>query len=122
MSYKSIKEIEEEYLKIKIIKKNIREKFNNLIKTSALINEIIKIKVKKEKSNKAKVLYQLQSDKYKLFIDRNQDIPLDYIYSYLNQYDNYNGDISLELIIIEQEEPIKSYSPLQQYLNIINLF
>ena len=122
MSYKSIKEIEEEYLKIKIIKKNIREKFNNLIKTSALINEIIKIKVIKEKCNKAKVLYQLQSDKYKLFIDRNQDIPLDYIYSYLNQYDNYNGDISLELIIIEQEEPIKSYSPLQQYLNIINLF
>ena len=104
--------------KLKIIRiiKNIHEIFNNLMRKSPLIKEIVKIKIMEkmniteEEYNKIdvdlleikqnKMMLILIDEKFKLFIDRNQDIPLNDTYNYLKNIDYYEGDLSCELIIV----------------------
>ncbi len=115
-------------IQIKILK--IQNMFNNLMRKSPLIKEIVKIKIMEnlniiteEEYNKIdidlleikqnKMMRIIIDEKFKTFILINENVLLNDTYNYLKNIDYYEGDLSCELIIIEPDEPVKSKEPVK---------
>ncbi len=79
---------------------NMWRMFDELLAKSPLINEVVKIKVGDDKNKQLEMMTKLSNEKYKLFMEINKDIPLTDIYNYLKNIDYFEGDISVEIIVL----------------------